>query len=367
MSDYFIKTLHRDHGQALYTKKGARGLDDESYAVLADALDISGETAVDLNPGLGLVVSALSQRGFRVEAKEWSRTCLDLLEASFSENPNVSISRGMPWDLESREVDIATLVIPFNRGTPFVELSLWSALRLLKTGGRLWMVGSSEKGFDHYFKLAQQMFGFGTVILRDKRLRVAVFEKEKPESVMPPIWLEFTEEQKKYRVLQGVFSSNHIDAGTRFLLDQLNHHHPGDLGHILDIGAGYGAISTNLAERAQSLTLLEDDWASVLSAEKNLEHVKISTRVLHSDVDGALTPGQTFTTVVTNPPFHVGGFVVLDTAVAFLEAAHQRLESGGKLYLVANSFLPYEPLLHSRFASVKTLATQNFKVLMAQK
>lgn len=58
---------------------------------------------------------------------------------------------------------------------------------------------------------------------------------------------------------------------------------------------------------------------------------------------------------------------MLETAIAFIEAAHARLERGGKFYLVANRFLPYEPLLEARFSTVRTLAVDSHKVLVAYK
>jgi 16S rRNA (guanine1207-N2)-methyltransferase len=58
---------------------------------------------------------------------------------------------------------------------------------------------------------------------------------------------------------------------------------------------------------------------------------------------------------------------VLETAAAFIEAAYARLERGGKFYLVVNRFLPYEPLLEACFASVRTVAVNSHKVLVAHK
>ncbi len=63
----------------------------------------------------------------------------------------------------------------------------------------------------------------------------------------------------------------------------------------------------------------------------------------------------------------MGGLVVLETAAAFIEAAYAHLERGGRFYLVANRFLPYEPLLQARFTRVHTVAVSSHKVLLAQK
>ncbi|GIW35110.1 methyltransferase [Meiothermus sp.] len=349
-------------GGYLYTKAGARGLADPAYELLAQHLEPHGQKALDLNPGIGLITYALQKHGLQVQAIETSRASLRCLEVSFG--ATVEVSRGLPWETESASTDLVALVLPANRGTRYVELSLLGAARALRMGGRLWIAGSRDKGFEHYFRLAQELLGFGLLVKRDGPLRVAVLEKEKPAPELPAVWQSFACDLQgqtlDFAYLPGVFSGGHIDPGSAMLLREL----PDQPGHVLDIGGGYGALSRPLVGRALSLTLLEDDWPSVLSARQNLGE---KATVLHSDVDEALTPGQTFTTIVTNPPFHVGGLVVLETAIAFIEAAYARLERGGKFYLVANRFLPYEPLLEARFATVRTLAVDSHKVLLAHK
>jgi len=348
-------------GGSLYSKAGARG-SDPAYELMANHLQPYGQTALDLNPGIGLVTNTLHQYGLRVQAIETSRASLRCLEASFG--TFVRVTRGLPWEAEPHSADLVALVLPANRGTRFVELSLLGAAQALRLGGRLWIAGSKDKGFEHYFKLAQEWLGYGVLVRREGAFRLAVLEKEKPAPKLPPLWQsfewQFSGKTWRFYYLPGVFSGGHIDPGSAMLLRELPH----DLGHVLDIGGGYGALSRPLVERTLSLTLLEDDWTSVLCAQRNLGE---QATVLHSDVDSDLTPGQTFATIISNPPFHVGGSVVLETAAAFIEAAYARLERGGKFYLVANRFLPYEPLLEACFASVRTVAVNSHKVLVAHK
>ena len=86
--------------------------------------------------------------------------------------------------------------------------------------------------------------------------------------------------------------------------------------------------------------------------------------MLHSDVDSEIQ-GETFDTVLMNPPFHVGKQVAMDVPRAFLAAAHEHVRPGGTLTLVANRALPYERDLE-QWASFETLAvSKQFKVLRA--
>ncbi|MCS7059082.1 MAG: methyltransferase [Meiothermus sp.] len=346
----------------LFVKAGARGLDDPAYELLAQSLEPYGEEALDLNPGVGRVTLALLQHGLLVRAIETSRAALRCLEAGLAKRAEIVC--GLPWEAPSESADMVALVLPAERGTRYVTLSLLGAARALRMGGRFYIAGNKSRGFDHYFRLAQEILGFGVVLERKGPLRVAVLEKEKPPPPLPPAWASFScwvrGRTLEFAYLPGVFSAGGLDPGSTLLLENLE----GDLGQVLDLGAGYGALSLPLVGWAEGLVLLEDDWPSVLSARRNLGE---KATVLHSDVDEALTKGRTFATIVANPPFHVGGLVVLETAVAFIEAAYARLERGGKFYLVANRFLPYEPLLLERFGRVRTLAENSHKVLLAQK
>lgn len=370
--DYRFVTLSEYHtlqpvlvpGGSLFIKAGARGFADPQYQLLAHKLEPHGSQALDLNPGVGLVTQALHSAGMKVAAIETSRAALRCLERSFG--PEVEVRRGLPWEREPESADLVALVLPANRGTRYVEMTLLAAARALRTGGRLWISGSKDKGFEHYFKLAQEMLGFGFLVERQGPVRVAVLEKERSAPPLPQVWEEFEAEifgrAYRFRYLPGVFSAGHLDAGTRMLLEQL----PIELGKVLDLGAGYGASSLPLADRATHLTLLEDDWVSVQSARAGFQANGLSATIQHSDVDEGLQDGQKFATIISNPPFHVGGLVVLETARAFLAAAAARLERGGRFYLVANRFLPYEPLLAEGFAEVHTLAVASYKVILAQ-
>jgi 16S rRNA (guanine1207-N2)-methyltransferase len=350
-------------GGQLYVKAGARGYGDPQYELLARWLEPHGEAALDLNPGVGIVTHALRTLGLRTTALETSRAALRCLGRSFG--PEVCVRRGLPWETDPDSADTVALVLPASRGTRYVELSLLGAARALRPGGRLWISGSKDRGFEHYFRLAQETLGYGLPVGRQGPVRVAVLEKESPAPPMEEVWEEFEAEvygkRLTFRHLPGVFSAGHLDPGSRMLLEKL----PAELGSVLDLGGGYGALSLPLVERASRVTLVEDDWASILSAEAGLEANGLSATVRHSDVDEGLPAGQQFAILLANPPFHVGGLVVLETARAFLEAAQARLERGGRFYLVANRFLPYEPLLAEGFAHVETLAEGSHKVLLA--
>ncbi|WP_022798177.1 methyltransferase [Thermus islandicus] len=355
-------------GGLLYVKPGARGFRDPVYDLLQKTVKPFGERALDLNPGVGWASLPLEGE-MSVERLETSRAAYLCLQAS-----GLRARLALPWEAEEEGYDLVVLALPAGRGTAYVEASLVAAARALRPGGRLYLGGDKNKGFERYFKEARDLLGYGEVLRREGPFRVALLEKEKPSPPLPPLWRGFQAqilgETFAFRHLPGVFSAGKVDKASLLLLEAL----VGEVGRegvrgrrVLDLGAGYGALSLPLARLGGEVVGVEDDLASVLSLRRSLEENGLRAQALHSDVDEALTEGEGFDIIVTNPPFHVGGAVILDVAQAFVEAAAARLKPGGGFFLVANPFLKYEALLEARFGNAKTLLAREYKVLFAKK
>ena len=74
----------------------------------------------------------------------------------------------------------------------------------------------------------------------------------------------------------------------------------------------------------------------------------------------------TFTSIISNPPFHEGLQTSLHAAEQLIRGAAKHLNVGGHLRIVANSFLPYAALLDATFGSHEVLAQNaRFKVYQA--
>jgi len=102
----------------------------------------------------------------------------------------------------------------------------------------------------------------------------------------------------------GVFSPEHLDQGTRVLLDAVPA--PPATGDLLDLGAGWGPIALTLAMRSPEATV----WAVDVNeraldltrrnaARLGLQNVNA---VLPDDVPGDVR----FATIWSNPPIRVG-------------------------------------------------------------
>lgn len=102
----------------------------------------------------------------------------------------------------------------------------------------------------------------------------------------------------------GVFSPEHLDEGTRILLDSVPT--PPATGHVLDLGAGWGPIALTLGLRSPDATV----WAVDVN-ERALELVRrnasrLGLHNVNAVLPGDVPDGVTFRTIWSNPPIRVG-------------------------------------------------------------
>ncbi len=369
LADYHTLRKLPTASGTLWVKPGAPGQDDPAYALLGRTAEPCGRV-LDLNPGVGLALAGALARGLEVHAWEDRRAALRALEATSAREPALRVHAALPWEAPAAAFDSVLLVLGADRGNEWVRAQLAAAARALKPSGRLWLAGDKKLGFERYLGWARKLVGPGEVVARERGGRVALLERgegpaPEPAPTERKLAARLRGREIVFTVGPGVFSADAVDPASRLLLQHL----PGDLAgaRVLDLGAGYGALSLPLALEGARTTLLEAQLASVRCAQASYAEAGAEGQVLHSDVDEALPEGEAYDIVVSNPPFHVGGRVVLDVAKAFVAAAHRRTRPGGRFYLVANPFLKYEVWMRDRFGNVRTLHADRYKVLLSTK
>ena len=172
----------------------------------------------------------------------------------------------------------------------------------------------------------------------------------------------------------GVFAWDRVDAASRLLARHL----PPDLhGAVADLGAGWGYLAMQVLARCPavaSLDLYEADARTLELARANLAGMQASAPgaggaqlAFHWHDVAAGLGERRYDAIVCNPPFHAqGAGERVDLGRAFIAAAADALNPGGRLWLVANRHLPYEAALAGRYASVREVASRDgFKVVEA--
>lgn len=358
----------QDYGPVI-SKAGVRGFPrlDSAQLLLARTLirhNVRGEL-LDLSAMSGLLHYLPH---LRIRAVEGSAAALRVLAAQNIPHLAASVGDDLRQNWPER-VEHVALVLAGDRGNAYIQAQLAWAHASTPVGAALYLAGDKDKGFDRYFKQAKNTFGAGEVIARDGGMRVAkLVRRPSPTPLLP--------EPQRYQAfgvevvgLAGVFSAAKPDQATALMLRYLEE--VAELAvsgkHLLDLGCGTGLIGVWAAKRGATVTLLDGDLQSVRSAKQTLAAGGLVGRVLHSDVDAALSEDERFDIILTNPPFHVGRGVVLAVALEFMQSARRRLKAGGQLYVVANAPLPYEEPL-AKWGTVRQLFNEGgFKLLEVTK
>jgi 16S rRNA (guanine1207-N2)-methyltransferase len=167
----------------------------------------------------------------------------------------------------------------------------------------------------------------------------------------------------------GMFSHDRIDAGSELLASRL----PTDFtGDAADFGAAWGYLAVELAQRSPGLgrlDLYEANYAALEAAKANMAAncPRTETRFFWHDLTGEPIKDK-YDLIVMNPPFHEGHAADPALGQAMIKAAVSALRGGGRLMMVANRGLPYEPVLEASFKeSGETCRNARFKVLWARK
>ncbi|QDC02840.1 class I SAM-dependent methyltransferase [Mesorhizobium sp. 8] len=178
----------------------------------------------------------------------------------------------------------------------------------------------------------------------------------------PPVHVE-----NRFLAAPGMFSHDRVDAGSRLLVQNL----PGDLaGTVGDFCAGWGYLAAEIARQCPAvaaLDLYEADFEALEAAKVNLQGIAPKTAFFWHDLLAEPVEHR-YDAVVMNPPFHKGRAAEPDIGAGMIRAAARALKPGGRLLMVANRQLPYEPVLAEAFSSHTEIARDAaFKVLSARR
>lgn len=278
-----------------------------------------------------------------------------------------ALPQGAIPEPEGEDYDGALVLCGKHRGEN--ENRVAEALRRVKAGGMIVVAGGKEDGIQP---------------LRNTLLKLAIPLDYAPKYHGVAIWFARPAEaddamralrklpvtvEGRFQAAPGMFSHDRIDAGSELLASRL----PTDFdGNAADFGAGWGYLSAMLAERSprvNRIDLFEADYDALEFAKANiaLNCPDLTARFFWQDL-GSEPVREKYDLVIMNPPFHEAQAADPELGRGMIRAAASALTSGGRLMLVANRGLPYEPVLKEAFRDMgETCRNARFKVLWAKK
>ena len=125
----------------------------------------------------------------------------------------------------------------------------------------------------------------------------------------------------------GVFCKEHLDFGSRLLLENIPWNEI--TGSILDVGCGYGPIGIIASMlTGNKVTMCDVNKRALHLAKMNAKENKIDALIIESDCYSNIS-GK-YSTIITNPPIRAGKKIVYD----ILFSAKEYLIPDGTLFLV---------------------------------
>jgi len=154
-----------------------------------------------------------------------------------------------------------------------------------------------------------------------------------------------------YKQYAGVFSSDHIDYATQFLLEHLKLNETDS--KILDLASGNGVIAHQIkAQKPDAeVHLLDDSFLAVESSKLNVEDVSFHWNESLEDFNA-----KSFDLIVSNPPFHFEYENNIEVSLNLFIQAQRCLKENGRFLLVANQHLNYKTHLDKIFGSCSITA-----------
>lgn len=161
------------------------------------------------------------------------------------------------------------------------------------------------------------------------------YYSKNPSSKSEEREIEYIIQDKKIKFIvdNGVFSKEHVDIATNFMLNILINENI--YGNVLDLGCGYGTIGITLKSFFKDIkvTMIDINERAVGLANKNvkLNHLSDFT-IKESNGFEVINDNERFDFIITNPPIRAGKQVIYK----MYEDAYKHLKQGGALYLVIN-------------------------------
>jgi len=269
----------------------------------------------------------------------------------------------------ARSYDVVIMSLPKGRATQ--RLYAAHAYAVLRPGGRLYVAGANDAGAKSALRDLEGLYEPQGLLGYKGGHRAAAFRRGEDADltgayaepgIAPDTWHSFSWERGdrvyQARTTAGVFSWEHLDEGTRMLLEVVE---IAPNARVLDLGCGWGAVGVYAADRARegSVTLVDVDALAMRAAKATLSANGLEdAAVVLGDGAQAAGPGP-YDLVLSNLPFHRGHGVDRQLAEGLVQGAARVLAPGGRVIIVANRFLRHERAMSDVLSNVRCLASDS--------
>ncbi len=272
--------------------------------------------------------------------------------------------------LPAGSMNHALINIAFQPNSERLVELLQATHRLTAPGARVYLAGARDRGADSAIKRLGEVFGRAQLAAYRKGYRVALAVRTREAAVpiaAPPqlelIEVELRDSHYTLEAHPGVFARGALDPAAALLASAIEVSSTDD---VLDLGCGNGIVGMVAARLAPQghVWLVDTNTEAVALTQRNLERNAITNATVLASDSTAAVADQQFDVVVSNPPFHEGRSTARSLGLRLIDDAMSVLRLGGRCYIVANRFLPYETALRERLHDVREVAGDTrFKVL----
>ena len=264
--------------------------------------------------------------------------------------PQQNVHFSYPLKALEKNIDIGILKIP--KALDLFELYLQQLHQNLSVEGTI-VCGFMTKYFTpQLLKIAEKYFNHIEQSKAVKKARLLILKQKK---AIEPVQLLHTIDYKNQKIKQyyGVFSANHIDYATQFLIE----HFALDATEktVLDLASGNGILAKTVLEQnpTAEVHLLDDSYLAIASSKLNLSEYNCH---YHHAYNLDQFEDNFFNLVISNPPFHFEYETNISVPLGMFTQVARCLKPTGRFIMVANRHLSYKKHLQNRFSSVEIIA-----------
>jgi 16S rRNA G1207 methylase RsmC len=267
-----------------------------------------------------------------------------------------------PLEPLPNKVDIGIINVP--KTMDLFRLYLSQISDALAEDGVVYCAFMTKYFSPQMLSIADEFFEESDQGLAKKKSRILTLKgKKNPviDSHIIEIPFSFGEGQEEnLKQYPGVFSGDHIDYATQFLIEHLEI--SDNDTKVLDMGAGNGVIARaiQLKNPEAEIYITDDSRLAIESSKLNLDSEK--THFHWNDTLDDLEKAS-FDLVVSNPPFHFGHETNIEVSTGLFAEVAEVLKPSGRFICVANQHLNYKTHLNELFSKGEVLANSKKFIL----